>query len=978
MEEAKHKIKIKRHSRQNWYAAAACLLSIALLVCLSAQYLSFVSKTIYAESTEHLEEVLHKSNNMLSMIVKKNISYLHLWNGFLSSDPDDASTQAYLESAQQQLGFAEFYFLSYDGNYMTPGGETGYLGLQTNLDELLSDQKDVVLNTALPGQDPMLVFICPETKGIYRGFAYDAISHYNNVVMKAVDDSSFGGAASSFVIYPDGQVLIENIAEGSESIYNFVSILREYSDLTEAQIQELTDDFAQGITGNREVTLDGTRYYMVYESTGIQNWTLVGLIPRNTVNAAMNRLWQRTVQIVALVVLSIAAMVLLMVMHRGRTKLRRQNTAILYRDVLFEKLSQNVDDVFLLLDAQKHRADYVSPNIERLLGLTLKSVRKNIGTLALLHPADSPGRTKNYLEGLACGDQREWDTEFVHQKTGEHRWFHVVAMGSEVEGKAKHILVLSDRTADRQANQALSDAVAAAENANRAKSTFLSNMSHDIRTPMNAIIGFTTLAVSHLDDRDRVKEYLTKILASGNHLLSLINDILDMSRIESGKIQLDETEVNLSDVLHDIKTIVSGQIYAKQLDLYMDAIDITDEDVYCDKTRLNQILMNLLSNAIKFTPAGGTVSLRVRQLAGQVSGCGQYEFRVKDSGIGMSPEFAQKIFEPFERERTSTVSKIQGTGLGMAISKNIVDMMGGTIEVQTAPGKGSEFIVRVPLRIQAEHRKAEKIPTLEGLKALVVDDDFNTCDSVTKMLVTVGMRADWTLSGKEAVLRARQSIEMGDTYKAYIIDWRLPDMNGIEVTRQIRSLHDDTPIIILTAYDWSDIEAEAKAAGVTAFCPKPMFLSDLRDSLMTAIGQKPEEQQGVLPKEPTDFAGKHILLAEDNELNREIAVEILNAYGFEVDTAENGAIAVEKVCTAAPGQYDLVLMDVQMPIMDGYTATRRIRELENPALAGIPILAMTANAFDEDRRNALECGMNGFLSKPIVIADLVQEMRKVL
>ena len=357
MEETKHKIKIKRHSRRNWHAAAACLLSIALLVCLSAQYLSFVSKTIYAESTEHLEELLHKSNNMLSMIVKKNTSYLHVWNGFLSSDPDDASTQAYLESAQQQLGFAEFYFLSYDGNYMTPSGKTGYLGLQSNLDEQLSDQKDVVLNTALPGQDPMLVFICPETKGIYRGFAYDAIaiSHYNNVVMKAVDDSAFGGTASSFVIYPDGQVVIENISEGSESIYNFVAILQEYSDLTEAQIQELTDDFAQGITGNREVTLDGTRYYMVYESTGIQNWILVGLVPRDSVNAAMNQLWQRTMQIVALVVLSIAAMVLLMVMHRGRTKLRRQNTAILYRDVLFEKLSQNVDDVFLLLDAQSER-----------------------------------------------------------------------------------------------------------------------------------------------------------------------------------------------------------------------------------------------------------------------------------------------------------------------------------------------------------------------------------------------------------------------------------------------------------------------------------------------------------------------------------------------------------------------------------------------------------------------------------------------
>ena len=287
----------------------------------------------------------------------------------------------------------------------------------------------------------------------------------------------------------------------------------------------------------------------------------------------------------------------------------------------------------------------------------------------------------------------------------------------------------------QELNAKLQVAVEKAESANRAKSTFLSNMSHDIRTPMNAIIGFTTLALSNIDDTDRVKDYLGKTLASSNHLLSLINDVLDMSRIESGKIHLEEVEVNLSDVLHDLKTIVSGQIYAKQLELYMDAMDVTDEDVYCDKTRLNQILLNLLSNAIKFTPAGGTVSVRVRQLAGKVRGCGQYEFRIKDNGIGMSQEFAQKIFEPFERERTSTVSGIQGTGLGMAITKNIVDMMGGTIEVQTAQGKGTEFTVCVPMRAQTEQRPVEKITELEGLKALVVDDDFNTCDSVTKMLV---------------------------------------------------------------------------------------------------------------------------------------------------------------------------------------------------------------------------------------------------
>ncbi|UQK53056.1 response regulator [Faecalibacterium sp. IP-1-18] len=531
----------------------------------------------------------------------------------------------------------------------------------------------------------------------------------------------------------------------------------------------------------------------------------------------------------------------------------------------------------------------------------------------------------------------------------------------------------------QELNAKLQVAVEKAESANRAKSTFLSNMSHDIRTPMNAIIGFTTLALSNIDDTDRVKDYLGKTLASSNHLLSLINDVLDMSRIESGKIHLEEVEVNLSDVLHDLKTIVSGQIYAKQLELYMDAMDVTDEDVYCDKTRLNQILLNLLSNAIKFTPAGGTVSVRVRQLAGKVRGCGQYEFRIKDNGIGMSQEFAQKIFEPFERERTSTVSGIQGTGLGMAITKNIVDMMGGTIEVQTAQGKGTEFTVCVPMRAQTEQRPVEKITELEGLKALVVDDDFNTCDSVTKMLVKVGMRAEWTLSGKEAVLRARQSIEMSDVYHAYIIDWRLPDMNGIEVTRQIRSLHDDTPIIILTAYDWSDIEVEAKAAGVTAFCAKPMFMSDLRETLMSALGQKPADAvQRLLPEKNADFKGKHILLVEDNELNREIAQEILREYGFLVDSAENGAVAVEKVSTAAPGSYDLVLMDVQMPIMDGYTATRKIRALDDPARAKLPILAMTANAFDEDRRNVLESGMNGFLSKPIVIDDLVQELRKIL
>ena len=982
MADEKRKPKRSCPPRQKWLpAAAAILLLVLLAVGLSVRYISFVSQTIYQESTSHLEEVLHKSNNMLKEMVRKNVTYLHLYNGFLENTSDEDEIQAYIEQAQKNTGFANFYFLTYDGNYITVTGETGYLGLQTNLDEKLAHDEDVVVNTALPGKPQMLAFICPETHGSYRGFAYDAIaiSYYNDAVLRLLDNSAFEGNASNYVIYPDGRVVIDNSVNRKETIYNFIAMLRDHSDLSEEQITELSNAFAQGSSGNLRVKLSDTSYYLVYEGTAVQNWTMVGLVPVSIVNANLDELWFRTAQIVAGIVAGLALLVILLIVRRSHTTLRRKNTEILYRDELFQKLSRNVDDVFLMVDVKTTKADYVSPNIERLLGIPWREVRQDARVLAALHPNGFPELDKNYLKGLLSGQQREWDFEFEHRETKERRWFHVIAIGSEVEGRAKYILVLSDRTADKQVNQALSNAVAAAETANRAKSTFLSNMSHDIRTPMNAIIGFTTLALSNIDDKERVKDYLGKTLASSNHLLSLINDVLDMSRIESGKIHLEEVEVNLSDVLHDLKTIVSGQIFAKQLELYMDVMDVTDEDVYCDKTRLNQILLNLLSNAIKFTPAGGTVSVRVRQLAGKVHGCGQYEFRIKDNGIGMSPEFAKKIFEPFERERTSTVSRIQGTGLGMAITKNIVDMMGGTIEVQTAQGKGTEFTVCVPMRAQTEQRPVEKITELEGLKALVVDDDFNTCDSVTKMLVKVGMRAEWTLSGKEAVLRARQSIEMSDAYHAYIIDWRLPDMNGIEVTRRIRSLNDDTPIIILTAYDWSDIEVEAKAAGVTAFCAKPMFMSDLRETLMSALGQKQTDAaQGLLPEKNADFKGKQILLVEDNELNREIAQEILREYGFLVDTAENGAVAVEKVSTAAPGSYDLVLMDVQMPIMDGYTATRKIRALDDPARATLPIIAMTANAFDEDRRNALESGMNGFLSKPIVIGDLVQELHKIL
>lgn len=474
------------------------------------------------------------------------------------------------------------------------------------------------------------------------------------------------------------------------------------------------------------------------------------------------------------------------------------------------------------------------------------------------------------LEGIQNEEQREWNFEYIHQKTRERRWFHIVAMRSEVEGRSKYIFVMSDRTEDKKVNRALEEAAHAAEAANRAKSTFLSNISHDIRTPMNAISGFTTLAIRSMDQKEKVRDYLAKIQVSGDHLMSLINDVLDMSRIESGRIHLEESEVKLPEVLSELETITSGHVQAKQLKLSVDAGEIANETVCCDKTRLNQILLNLLSNAIKFTPVGGRISVRLRQLPGtqeNKTACGiaVYEFRVKDNGIGMSPEFIKKIFDPFERERTSTVSRVPGTGLGMSISKNLVEMMGGTIEVQSEQGKGTEFMIRIPMRVCCEEKQADHC---SGEKRM--DHDFGR-----------------------------------------------PSADRVEET----------------------------------FSP------------MTA---------------GNDFSGRHVLLVEDNELNREIATAILRGYGFEVDTAENGAIAVEKVQSAAPDTYDIVLMDVLMPVMDGYEAIRRIRALEDPARAKIRILAMTANAFEEDRRAAFAAGMDGFLSKPIDIDELWKTLRRLL
>ncbi|MBR4742455.1 MAG: response regulator, partial [Desulfovibrio sp.] len=516
-----------------------------------------------------------------------------------------------------------------------------------------------------------------------------------------------------------------------------------------------------------------------------------------------------------------------------------------------------------------------------------------------------------------------------------------------------------------------------AEEVSRSKSAFLSHMSHDIRTPMNAIIGFTDLSLTK-QDINVVHDYLQKIKLSSNHLLSLINDVLEMSRIESGKVDIEPIPVSIPELLHNLSTIILGQMEAKQHSFDLNALNVRNENILCDKLRLNQILLNLLSNAIKYTPAGGVITFTVSQLGDAENGYAKYEFRVKDNGMGMTKEFAAKIFEAFEREQNSAVNKIQGTGLGMAITKHLVDLMGGEITVETEKDKGSEFILNFQFPILTDQSPIKKLPELKGMHVLVVDDEYGSCDAITSILTDMEVRSEWTMFGKEAILRNADAAKRGDPFKVCIIDWKMPDMSGIKVASEVIHTEAHPAVILVTAYDWMNIKEEAVEAGIKAFCNKPVFASELAAAFEVALNAEAEKQENVSEQESMDFSGKRVLLVDDIEVNREISTAMLEMKGILVEYACNGQEAVEKVQAAEPGYYDVVLMDVQMPIMDGYQATKAIRALPNKDLARVPIVAMTANAFDEDRQAALAAGMDGHVAKPIDVEKLFKMLKDIL
>ena len=822
---------------------AALLLSVGIWTSFVV-FTDFMEHTIYEESTAHLTEIYHQANQTLYNKVSLNWGVMRMWAPYLESAQSDADVCSFLAQAKGEYHFTDFFFVSRDGSYVALDGERGYLDLGRTLSQLILKQQPIVANSVVPDKPEIMVFAVPTEKGSYQGFDYEAIAvTYNNKdLVDSLKISAFEGHGSTFAVLPDGRVVLDSSSADMRGVHNILAMLKNSAGFTAEQVDALQDSFAAGESGNLEFSINGVSYYMVYGSASFQNWTILGIAPKSVVNANMNRLQYTTMAVMSGTTGMLAVAALLLVVQNNRQKLRKKDQQLLAREELFSNLSRNVDDVFLMIDTETSKVEYVSPNVQRILGLSPEAVQED---LYVLYPAgdDSGASRLENLMQMEQGVQQEWEREFVNQETGEPRYIHVTGFINDVQGARKCIVDLSDRTGEHQTTLAVEAALEVAEKASKAKTDFLSNMSHDIRTPMNAIIGITTLMKNELHQPEKLAEHLGKLETSGRLLLGIINDILDMSRIESGKTTLNIEKTNLPQQVSQLDSIIRQQASQRRQTFTVEN-HVQHENVLADPNRLNQVLMNILSNAVKYTPQGGHIRLDVEELS-HTEHYAKYRFVVQDDGIGMSEAYQKTLFEPFTREEKSGTNRVQGTGLGMAITKSIVDLMGGTIHVESAPGKGSRFEVVLELPIDAE---ADKVQTASAL---------------------------------------------------------------------------------------------------------------------------PEEDEAVSP-----LSGMKFLCAEDNAINAEILEMLLESKGASCTICSNGQEIVDAFASVKPGEYDMILMDVQMPVMDGLEATRRIRSGENPLGRTIPILAMTANAFLEDMQKSKEAGMDEHLSKPVDIAALEQTVKR--
>ncbi len=670
--------------------------------------------------------------------------------------------------------------------------------------------------------------------------------------------------------------------------------------------------------------------------------------------------------------------------HKLRDEQRwaRKNEEMQYQEQLFEMfstfLSDNVNDIYMMLDGEGRKVEFVSPNIERVLGIPWKSAMDNLAQIGRARYITGGEVERKDLEELRPGMSLEpRETERIHRKTGEHKWFHESVHCVLVQGIKKIVIYISDRTKERQVQNTLFEALNMAQTANKAKSAFLSNVSHDIRTPMNAIIGFIPLLQEEADNPVHVREYTQKISAASQHLLGLINDVLDINKIESGGTVLNISELNLAEMIDEINTIIRPQANAKQQKFEISTVSLTNEHLFGDKLRINQILINILSNAVKYTQDGGSIKMTIDELE-QVNGkYSRLRFTIRDNGQGMSEEYQRIIFEPFSREQDTAWNKLQGTGLGMAITKSLVDLMQGTIKLESRLGEGSTFTVELELRIQNREDDPEFFTKRHVSRMIVADEDEDVCRDIVNKMKGTGVEVSVAANVGKAVTMIRSAKEEGKPYDLIMLDWEMEGLDGLGMTQQIREKYPEKmPILLFTTYDWRETEREAMQIGVEHFLQKPFFMSSFRGAILGLMDTGKKKKPTVDDKNL--MLGRHILVVEDIDINQMVLVKLLGTLGAVCDIAENGQEAVDIFTGSPAGQYDAILMDIQMPVMNGYEATRAIRTSGHEEARKIPIIAMSANAFVDDVRRALDAGMNAHVSKPIIFEDFKNTLREVL
>ena len=657
----------------------------------------------------------------------------------------------------------------------------------------------------------------------------------------------------------------------------------------------------------------------------------------------------------------------------GRQSMREEARQREYREKLFRNLSANIDFVFLLYTPSTQKVELVSDNLPVLLGITAKQVQerpKLVFSASGMAPDDPAGNS--FLDGTL--NKQVTREAMVGDGPNEvKRWFAVHMIPADY---GQYLAVFQETTKEHNMREHLADALKQAQNSNQARTAFFSSMSHDIRTPMNGIIGMTNVALNSLDNMEKVESCLNKITAASGHLLQLINEVLDMSRIESGKISLKEENVHLPSMMANLISFIRPDMDKKRQSFELKSQILEHDTVISDGLHLQKILLNLLSNAMKYTQAGGTISMQITETNVDADTI-RLRFVVEGNGIGMTPEFLERVFAPFERAEDSRMSQATGTGLGLAITKSIVDMMEGDIYVESEKDMGSRFTVELPLKLPK--LQMQELPDLAGYSVLIVDDDQDACESISLILQETGIRADWVMNGMEAVEKAWQAHVMEDDYCIVIVDWKMPEMDGVETARRIRArLGSGMPILLLSAYDWENVKEEAIQAGINGFLTKPIFKADILEQMKQYIqgGYQEYEEQQI--QETENLEGVRILVADDNELNLEIMFEILNSSGAEVDCVHNGKEALDTYLKSSQGYYQIILMDVHMPEMDGLQATKKIRNSGRPDASIVPIIAMTADVFKEDIRRCKDAGMDAHIGKPVELDKLYSMVRKFI